>query len=67
MPPSHQQTINTLIFRKMILNSRHFIILRLDMREAERARISTLDLDLNDPNCEIIDLDKGDKDFKLLV
>lgn len=67
MPPSKQRTINSLIFKKMLINSRHFIILRLAMRDAERRRIKNLDLDLNDPNMERIDLDKGEKDFKKLI
>ena len=51
----------------MVNNSRHFIILRLAMRDFERRRIKARDLDLTDPNMEKIDLDKGEKDFKRLV
>ena len=51
----------------MLINSRHFIILRLAMRDSERRRIKGLNLDLTDPNMEKIDLDKGEKDFKKLI
>ena len=67
MPPSKQKVLSGLIFKKMVNNSRHFIILRLAMRDFERRRIKSRDLDLTDPNMEKIDLDKGEKDFKRLV
>jgi len=67
MPPSKLKTISALIFKKMLVNSRHFIILRLAMRAAERSRISNLSLDMTDPNMERIDMDKGEKDFKKLI
>ena len=67
MPPSKRRILSALIFKKMIYNSRHFIILRLAMRDYERRRIKARDLDLTDPNMEKIDLDKGEKDFKSLI
>mmetsp|Transcript_22438 Transcript_22438/g.27635 ORF Transcript_22438/g.27635 Transcript_22438/m.27635 type:complete len:471 (+) Transcript_22438:1479-2891(+) len=68
MPPSKQKSINALIFKKMINKSTNFGILRLAMRDHHRKKMHAIhDMDIEDPNVEKIDIDKGEREFRKLI
>ena len=68
MPPSKKVFLNALIFRKVLLNNTKMILLRLFLRDAHRKRIANVRMqDLDDPNRERVDLNKGEKEFQALL
>ena len=68
MPPSKNVGINSLNFKKVLYLSESMLLLRINMRDAHRQRYRQLRVsDIDDPNAERVDLDKGEKDFKRLI
>ena len=68
MPPSRNVKINALNFKKALYKSVNMISLRLDMRERFLKRLKNLSRqDLNNPNLELPDIKKGDREFRKLV
>ena len=68
MPPSKNVGLNALNFKKALKNAPNMIALRLGMRDEYRRRLRKLTvMDLNDPNRETIDINKGDIEFRKLI
>ena len=68
MPPSRNLKINALNFKKALYKSVNMISLRLDMRERFLKRLKDwTHEDLNNPNLEQPDIQKGDREFRRLV
>lgn len=68
MPPSKNQLLNALNFKKALNKSPNMIALRLGMRDQFRLRLKDIKVeDLNDPNRDIIDPNEGEKEFRRLI
>lgn len=64
MPPSKKEFINAIIFKRELTANPKIIQLQLEMRDSYRRKLRSIQInDITNPNLELVDINRGEKEF----